>query len=507
VSDLTPERIGAMPVAEFLKLPSTFENPELNRAYGARLAAIENSRSAEVYEAAEPTRLEQRRSLTDDGNAYRLVDEHGGDLRYVPGVGWYAWDGSRWLHDSSGEPMRRARALADTLRAEAVKREREHGSDDELAKGLRRHARASASRRGLDAMLWIARSDRRVIVDVAELDADPLLVNAPNGTIDLRTGQLRPHERGDLITRRVAVPYDPDAVAPTWARFLERVLPPAEVRDYTQRMTGAAAIGDNRDELVHVLHGPGANGKTKFCETICACLGDYAAAVAAELFLAQRAREASPELMRLRGVRLVSASENDEGRTLNVALVKALTGGDTIAARYLYANEVVEFVPIFSPWLRTNHRPVIGDQSEAIWRRVRLVPFTVTIPRGERDTTLQGKLLAELPGVLRWIVEGAHAYLEHGLDPPEDVVAATEAYREEENLLGAFIADRCEVGSDYVTAASELYASWRKWCEEHGENAGSAKALGMRLETAGFPAVRLPKGTRARSGLRLRGTG
>ena len=167
-------------------------------------------------------RLEARsRPLTDDGNAYRLVDEHGSDLRYVPGAGWYAWDGTRWLHDSTGEPMRRARELADTLRAEAENR----AGDDAVAKTLRQHARTSASRRGVEAMLALARSDRRVIVDVSELDADPLLLNAPNGTIDLRTGELRPHERGDLITRRVAVPYDPKAEAPTWGTFLERVLP------------------------------------------------------------------------------------------------------------------------------------------------------------------------------------------------------------------------------------------------------------------------------------------
>jgi putative DNA primase/helicase len=366
------------------------------------------------------------RTLTDDGNAYRLVDLHGHDLRYVPGAGWYAWDGSRWLQDSSGEPMRRARLLAERLREEAKLRVSEHGKDDDFGKAMNQHAKASASARGLQAMLTIARSDRRVIVDVAELDADPLLLNTPNGTIDLRTGQLRAHERGDLIARRVAVPYDPDAAAPTWSTFLDRVLPTAEVRECAQRMVGAAAIGHNRDELVHVSYGPGANGKTKFSETIRTCLGDYAATADPELFLAQRGRSAAqPELARLRGVRLVTAAETEEGRRLNVALVKALTGGDTIATRYLYANEIVEFVPVFSPWLRTNHRPAISDQSEAIWRRVRLLPFTVTIPRSERDTNLQGKLLAELPGVLRWIVDGARAYLKDGLDPPDEVVAAT----------------------------------------------------------------------------------
>jgi putative DNA primase/helicase len=450
--------------------------------------------------------ISRRWSLTDDGNAYRLVDEHGQELRYVPGAGWYAWDDTRWLHDSSGEPMRRARQLAGELLEEAKTRQELEGADDTLAKAMRQHAKASASRRGLEAMLAVARSDARVLVDVAELDADPLLLNAPNGTIDLRTGRLRKHERGDLITRRVAVDYDPKAAAPTWLAFLERIQPDAETRDYLQRRAGAAAVGDNRDELLFVDHGVGANGKTKFSETVRVCLGDYAATVDAEVFLAQRGRSAAqPELVRLRGARLVTAAETGEGRRLNVELVKALTGGEAIAARYLYANEVVTFTPAFSPWLRTNHRPVIRDQSEAIWRRVRLVPFSVTIPADERDVMLQGRLLAELPGVLRWIVDGARAYLEHGLEPPAEVATATTSYREDENLLGAFIADRCDVGAEQRAVSKFLYAAWRDWCGEQGEEPGTAKAFGTRLENAGYPAVRLRGGTRARAGLRLRG--
>jgi putative DNA primase/helicase len=445
-----------------------------------------------------------QRSLTDDGNAYRLVDEHGIDLRYVPGVGWYAWDGTRWLHDASGEPMRRARALADQLGEEARLRRSEHGDQDELGKAKRQHAKVSASRRGLEAMLAIARSDRRVIVDVAELDADPLLLNAPNGTIDLRSGLLRPHERGDLITRRVAVDYDPDATAPTWEAFLERVQPEKAVRDYLQRTAGAAAIGDNRDEQLIIKYGPGANGKSKYDETVRTALGDYAEPIDAELLLVQHGRAApKPELVRLRGVRLVTASETAEGRRLNNALVKALTGGDAIPARLLYENNVVIFTPVFSPWLRTNHRPVIDDQSEAIWRRVQLIPFTVTIPRSERDTTLQGQLLAELPGVLRWIVDGARAYLAHGFEPPEWVAAATEAYREEEDLLGAFIAERCDVGPEYEETAASLYGVYTSWCTAEGEEPCSAKAFGLKLGEAGFEKASVRR-ARGRKGLRIR---
>jgi putative DNA primase/helicase len=456
---------------------------------------------------ARQTPRTRRRSLDDDGNAWRLIDEHGHDLRYLPGVGWHAWDGTRWLHDVSGEPMRRARQFLDLLFDEAALRREEHGSEDKVAKALTAHAKASASRRGLEAMIAIARNDRRVVVMATQLDTDPQLLNAPNGTIDLRTGRLRRHHRDDLLTRRVGVDYDPHAAAPTWDAFLERVQPDPDERTYLQRMTGAAAIGDNRDELVHVLHGSGANGKTKFVETIRACLGDYAAVVDAELFLAQHGRPAAqPELVRLRGVRLMASSETDEDRRMNVALVKALTGGDAIAARYLYANEIVEFTPAFSPWLRTNHPPRIRDRSEAIWRRVRLVPFPITIPSAERDVTLQGQLLAELPGVLRWIVQGARGYLEHGLEPPGQVQEATRAYRDDEDLLAAFLAECCDIGAGYEVSSASLYGVWRSWCELLGEQPGSAKLLGTRLAAAGFPAVRT--GTmRGRSGLQIRPLG
>jgi putative DNA primase/helicase len=216
--------------------------------------------------------------------------------------------------------------------------------------------------------------------------------------------------------------------------------------------------------------------------------------------------------VRLRGARLLLAGETGEGDRLNVALVKALSGGDTIACRLLYENAIVEFVPVFSPWLVTNHRPAIREQSEAIWRRVRLVPFTVTIPRRERDPGLQGKLLAELPGVLAWIVEGARLYLEEGLQAPDAVESATKTYRDEEDVVGRFIADRCDVGEKFWAVASDLYRAWKGWCIVNGEEAGTQTAFGRRLselrdETGKqqFPPDRAGQ-TRVRMGLQLRET-
>ncbi len=470
-----------------------------------------------ISSTTDPTVDTDRRPLDDDGNALRLVDREAHQFRYVIGEGYAAWDGTRWRHDSDGAAVRAARAIAETMRARARQARSDLGDKDDLSRALAQHAKRTGSARGIAAMLELARSDLRLIVRPEDLDTHPFLLNAPNGTIDLRTGELAAHRREDLLSRRVAASYDPDATAPTWASFLERVLPDEDVRGYVQRMAGSAAVGHNADELLHVLHGGGGNGKSKFTHTTAAALGDYAATAGAQLLLSgQRHSAGQPELVRLRGARLLVASETDEGSRLNVALVKALTGGDTIACRLLYANEVIEFVPVFSPWLITNHRPAIDDQSEAIWRRVRLVPFTVTIPRNDRDPQLQGKLLAELDGVLAWIVEGARLYLDDGLVAPDDVEAATDSYRDDENPVGRFITDRCQVAEDGESlweAASDLYAAWKKWCVVNGEDHGNEKSFGRRMSeqrddegNPRFPADRVPGGTRmrVRTGLRLR---
>ena len=287
------------------------------------------------------------------------------------------------------------------------------------------------------------------------------------------------------------------------------------MRTYFQQRAGQAAIGHNNDELLHVDHGDGANGKTKWAMTISAAFGDYAATIDAQLLIEGRRRSAGqPELMRLRGARLVIACETDESDRLNVALVKGLVGGDTIACRLLYENEIVEFTPTFSPWLVTNHKPAIAEQSEAIWRRVRLVPFDVTIPRNERDLTFQGKLLAELPGVLAWIVAGARAYVAAGgLQEPDEVERATAAYRDEENPVGRFVAERCRVanaGETIWVRNAELFAAWRDWCIQNGEEISNERSLGRRLSelrdedgVRRFAPDRLPSGKRVRMGLAL----
>jgi putative DNA primase/helicase len=500
---VTREPLDDIPFAEGVLLP-----PPLTAEEEA-LAAVEPSTRDTPADVAR-TDNDDLRSLDDDGNALRLADRNARDLRYVIGEGYAEWDGTRWHYDDDGAAVRAAREIADMVRRRARLARQELGDKDERVKALAQHARRTGSARGITAMLELARSDLRLLLRPEALDGDAYVLNAPNGTIDLRSGELRPHDRDDLISRRVTAVYDPDAKAPLWRSFLNSVLPDEDVRTYVQTMAGAAAVGNNEQELLQVLHGSGSNGKTKLVRTIAAALGDYAATAGADLLLADRRHSAGqPELVRLRGTRLLVAGETDEGARLNVALVKALTGGDTIACRLLYANEIVEFVPVFSPWLVTNNRPVIPEQSEAIWRRVRLVPFTVTIPRRDRDLGLQGKLLAELPGVLAWIVAGATRYLREGLHSPDAVEAATEGYRTDEDPVGRFVVERCDIDEHGTVATAELFAAWKDWCIRNGEEVGSVRSFGIALSNLRdergqqrFPSDKVG-GVRVRLGLRL----
>ena len=251
-----------------------------------------------------------------------------------------------------------------------------------------------------------------------------------------------------------------------------------------------------------MLYGTGQNGKSTLIETLRAALGDYAADTPAETLLGDTKGGPQPELLRLRGTRLVTATETPEGGRMNEVLVKRLTGGDTIAARNLYSNAVVEFRASFKIWLATNHRPTVTDQGKAMWRRLRLVPFTVTIPDEDRDDDLPMKLRDELHGVVAWAVEGAVAWHAEGLGNPSVVQAATEAYREAEDRLGEFIAERCETRADLATPTGLLFLAWKRWCDERSEKPGGQRLFGQRLDEAGFP-IHRTKMVRFRVGIGL----
>ncbi len=253
-----------------------------------------------------------------------------------------------------------------------------------------------------------------------------------------------------------------------------------------------------------IHHGPGANGKSTFQETIAAALGDYAMRTPTETLLVKRAGSVPNDVARLKGARFVTASETEEGRRLAESLVKDLTGQDTISARFMWA-EWFDFKPTHALHLSTNHKPEIRGTDPAIWRRIRLIPWAVTIPPDEQDKKLAEKLRSELPGILAWVVRGCSAWLREGLKAPEEVRQATRGYRAEMDVLAAFLADCCSRDGDEEAFAGELWGAWKHWCEETGEQAGSQKRFGGRLAERGFLNHRDSKtGRKVWSGLSLR---
>src|SRR5215213_6273154 len=374
----------------------------------------------------------KRYHLTDYGNAERLVAQHRDEIRYSrPADAWHVWNSTHWTDDGWALIEQRAK---ETVRK--IYREVELAASDDEAKAIVDHARRSEAAPRLSALVALARSEPGIPVDPIDFDTDPLLLNVRNGTIDLRTGELGPHRRTDLISKIIPRDYDPDARCPRWERFISEVTNdrPA-LASFLQRAIGYSLTGETHERSVFIGYGGGKNGKTKLYETIAAMLGPYAAHTPVQTLLTKRDQDRpANELAALRGVRFVSASEPAEGARFDVALVKALTGQDPITARFLF-KEFFTYIPEFKLWLMTNHRPVIRETTNAIWDRVKLIPFDVRFyaegedtPRGaaRQDPTLSDVLRGELPGILAWAVDGCLAWQRNGLGTPEAVRVATD---------------------------------------------------------------------------------
>lgn len=441
--------------------------------------------------------------LTDLGNARRLVARCGADLRYVAEWGWMIWDGRRWVQDRTGAVMRMAKATVLAIATEAAE-----AGDEKVAEKIRSWARASEGRGRLEALIALAQSEPGIPAQPEAFDTQDWLLTCRNGTLDLRTGQLGSHRREDLLTRLVDIDYDPATTCPTWMTFLDRVMAGnVALIGYLQRTVGYALTGSTGEQAMFLLYGTGANGKSTFLEALRDLFGDYGRQTDPATFLARAGSDRIPnDIARLAGARFVSAIEVDEGRRLSEVLVKQVISGDTLTARFLN-REFFEFRARFKLFLAANHKPVIRGTDEGIWRRIRLIPFTVTIPKAERDRTLPERLRAELPGILAWAVQGCLAWQTDGLADPPDVLAATATYRSDMDVVGAFLDDCCLLALHARADCAALYAAYTKWCEEGGETALSQRRFAQRLEERGLPRLRGAQGRWYRQGIGLRDDG
>jgi putative DNA primase/helicase len=420
-------------------------------------------------------------NFTDLGNARRFVRLHGADLRYVHNYRrWFVWNDIRWHEDMRGEAIHRAKSVPMDLYREASKIR-----DADLRDDVSRHARRTESERSLKALISLAQSEEGIPASPDDFDANEWLLNTQNGIVDLRTGKLTPHTREAMCSRLTGVGYEPGTRSKLWEACLETWLPDQDVRAFVKQAVGYSLIGNILEQVLLILWGGGANGKTVFIEVLRAAIGDYALHTPAETLISNKTSGIPNDVARLKGARFVSASESEENRRLAEAKVKALTGGDTITARFMRA-EFFEFKPTFTTWLSTNHKPMIRGQDHGIWRRIRLVPFNVRIPESERDPQLLENLKAELPAVLAWAIEGALEYGEEGLIAPPIVLDATDEYRREQDSFGDFLEERCTIEEGRFASASSLHQAYTDWAKTAQEESMSAKAFGTKLAERGF---------------------
>jgi putative DNA primase/helicase len=443
-------------------------------------------------------------NTTDLGNAKRLVDAHGKDIRYChKWKTWLIWNGSYWKEDENGEIVRRAKDTVRRIYAEAASL-----VDEKERKAMSAHAIRSEGEVRIRAMISLAQSEPEILVNTDELDTDIYLFNAKNGTVDLRTGHLLPHNPDNMITRISTIAYDIEAECPLWESFLDRIMGSNHsLIDFLQRAIGYSMTGDTDEQVMFILHGNGQNGKSKLVDTISHILSDYAQSIPTERLMVRHGDATIPnDLASLTGVRFTSSTETTDGKRLDESMVKTMTGGDAIRVRFLH-KEYFDLIPQFKLWLATNHKPVIRGTDKGIWRRIRLIPFTVEIPEPERDLKLFQKLIKESSGILNWMIVGCLNWQEHGLEAPREVQDATMMYREEMDVFGSFLNDCCVFDQGASEKSSLLYNKFKEWANENGEFQLTSTTFGKRLIELGLERKTNYKGQTGNSylGLRLRG--
>lgn len=449
--------------------------------------------------AGEPLEIRE----TDLGNARRLVRRYGNDLRYChTWHKWLVWDGTRWAIDDVGAVERMAKATVHEIYNEAAAEQL-----DERRQALVKHALRSESMAKISAMITLAASEPAIPIKPEALDIDPWLLNCSNGTVDLRTGAFKPHDRADLITRVIPIAYDPEAPCPKWEAFLEQIFDGNEdLIGFVQRAVGYSLTGVADERCMFILYGTGRNGKSTFIETIADMMDAYAMQTEAETLLVKKDQAAvNNDVARLRGARLVYTGESDDGRALAEGKIKRLTGQDTVSARFLY-SETFDFKPVFKLWFATNHKPTIRGTDDGIWDRIRLIPFTVRIPdhKVRPRSELAAEFGAEMPGILAWAVRGCLEWKKHGLGMPEAVREATAGYRAEMDILAAFLDECCIVDKSMSATAKSLYTAYTVWCRSNGEKEQTQRWFGGRLSERGFERSRGTGGYYLWSGLAVR---
>lgn len=488
---------GADPDGEAAPAPSAPDpSGESKPTGGDPPATVPPEADSEVTAAA--SKIER---FTDLGNAKRFAAKYRERLRYCEKWSrWYAWDGMRWREDEVLEVYSLGTALIRSLYALAKKI-----PDEEEREAFLGHLIKSESWRSITAMINLAKADPAIAIRPSNLDSDPWLLTVRNGTIDLHAGQLRPHNQRDLITKLAPVMFDPQAACPNWLEFLHMVMNRrSNLVTFLQRAFGYCLTGITSDKAMFILYGAGGdNGKSTMVDIIQRLLGDYANRTPVETFLKKKENAIPNDIAKLKGARFVWASENERGSRLSEALIKEMTGGDKMSARFM-RGEFFEFYPEFKPWLATNHKPQVrGDR--ALWNRLKLIPFDVTIPKEQQKPRheVTAMFQAEFPGILNWAVQGCLTWQREGLGVPEEVMAATREYESEQDTFAMFLEEKCVRAPNARILSLSLYREYKSWAEQYGEAAVSHKMFASFMSERGFAKSKTMKGA-LYSGIGLR---
>ena len=432
-----PATIASKPLAEIPKKEPSANIEEARTIIFSKLSENGNN----IFEYVKP--------LTDTGAAERFAILQQHEVKYcAPWKKWLIWDGRRWSNDNTYAVTRKTKAVTRQLYTGAAKIQ-----DDRERRETLKFLIKSESTAKVKAMHELLKSEVPILPE--QLDQNKWLLNLENGTYDLKTAEFKQHNSKDYITKLAPVEYDENATCPLWIEFVNEIMAgDLHMISFLQQVIGYALTGDTSEQAMFILYGLGANGKSTFLETIGALVGDYGTATPIETLLIKR-EGISNDIARLKGARFVYAMEAAQNKRLAESLIKQLTGGDRITARFLHA-EFFEFHPEFKLFLATNHRPVIRGTDWAIWRRIHLIPFTVEIPKEKQDKNLKEKLIVELPGIMNWALAGCDDWLRNGLFYPEPVIEATGKYKSEMDILGDFITDCIdkERGSEVTTKVS-----------------------------------------------------
>jgi putative DNA primase/helicase len=463
---------AAAPKPRRTTLAATLDGPALQREPTAR--ATPNGQA--------------HHNCTDLGNAERFFDRFGADARYCKGLGqWLLWDDRRWAEDTTDRVMLMAKIIVRGLHAEAA-----DCLEDAVRQAVGKHAFKSESAERQAALVRVAAWDQRLAVKAIDLDAWPLRLNCRNGIVDLETGKLWRHERSELHTRMAPVLYDPQAQSDLWDYFLFTATGgDQEYQGFLQRAAGYSLTGLTTEEKLFLIHGPKQAGKSTFMDALKAALGTYARTADFETFMAKQQGHSGPrdDIAELVGARLVASIEVEQGRRFAEALVKEMTGGDTVRARALY-RAGFEFKPQFKLWLVANHAPRCDADDAALFRRILRLPFDHSIPEKDKDPRVKQRLAdpgVSGPAILAWAVRGCLEWQRIGLAPPKSIVDATEAYRATQDPLADFIADCCVIEPSASCRSALLMQEYERWAKATGvTHAIGYRAMAERLRTRGM---------------------